>query len=162
MKKLLPIVALAFAVIAGGCSQSTQTTPDDGAPITPELTPEQTAERMLKALTTGDVDTFLYYVDLRGIYETRFPEQMRKRFTYEQMEAAIKAARTRAYNQKAGKLKKLSYEIVGVEDRNGFKVVTIKTQSRPGRPWRTQEAFFGRFDGMWKLTGKGLTRLKTE
>lgn len=161
MSKLLVIAALVAAAITLGCGRSADRASDDGAPATTELTIEQTARRMLEALRTGDVDTFLAHADARGIYE-RFPEAMRRTFTFEQFQSALQKAKAKVVAAETNEFKDLSYEILGIEERDGYHVVTFKTQSAPGKKRKTFEAYFRCFDGVWKITGKGLKKIATE
>jgi hypothetical protein len=154
VKQVLLMVGLAAAV-AVGCSKPAKSPPEQGAPVGPALSVEETARLMLEALKQGDIETFLAHVDLAGVYDN-FPEPMRRTFSFEQFEEALRKA-----GDKAGRegMSELQYEIVGVEERGELRVVTLRTQSRPGRPWRTFEATFGNFDGTWKITGHGVRRL---
>ncbi len=161
MRNLLLTAALAVATIGLGCGQSGEDPLDDGVPIGPALTVEETAKVMLEALKDGDVDTFLAHADLRGIYE-RFPEPMRRTFTFEHFKAALEKAKRKVRDAKVNEFKELSYEILGVEERDGFQVVTFKTRSAPGKKWKTFEAYFSNFDGAWKITGKGVKRLSSK
>ena len=161
MKKLLIIAALVVAATAIGCNRSNDDASDDGAPVEPEFTVEETATRMLEALKTGDVDTFLAHTDVRGIYE-RFPEAMRKTFSYEYFLASLEKAKAKARDAESNDLKDLRYEIVGTEERDGFQVVTFRTQTRPDRSWKRWEAHYRLFDGTWKITGTGVKKVGTE
>jgi len=158
--RALLIVIAAAAFCAGCASRSTDETMNDAA-ATPTQTAEEAARVMLEALRTGDVETFLAFTDTRGLYNERFPAAMRKVFTYEQFMAALEKAKTKVGDTELNKFKDLSYEIVGIEERDGFHVVSFKTQSRPGKNWKLWEAYFGRFDGTWKLSGRGLSRIRT-
>lgn len=157
MGKLVLMAAL-MAAIAGGCARSGMDQAGEGAPVEPALSVEETARVMLEALREGDVETFFEHADVRGVYES-FPEPMRRTFSFEQFEAALEKAGDKVGREK---MAELQYEILGVEDKGELKVVTLKTQSRPGRPWRTFEATFGNFDGTWKITGNGVRRLLSE
>jgi hypothetical protein len=155
------LIAIVAAAVCGGCASRGSNETANEAEAVPAQAPEDAARIMLEALRTGDVDTFLAYTDTRGLYNERFPEAMRRTFTYEQFMAALEKARSTVGDAELSKFKDLSYEIVGVEERDGWQVVSFRTQSRPGKDWKLWEAYFGRFDGTWKLTGRGLNRIRT-
>lgn len=161
MRHPCTIAILAAAVITCGCTRSTKDSANNDVPAPAALTVEETAKVMLEALKDGDVDTFLAHADLRGIYE-RFPEPMRRTFTFEHFKAALEKAKRKVRDAKVNEFKELSYEILGVEERDGFQVVTFKTRSAPGKKWKTFEAYFSNFDGAWKITGKGVKRLSSK
>jgi hypothetical protein len=155
------LIVIVAAALCGGCASRGSNKTTNESEAVPSQSPEDAARIMLEALRTGDVDTFLAYTDTRGLYEERFPEAMRRVFTYEQFMAALEKAKSKVGDTELSKFKDLSYEIVGVEERDGCQVVSFKTQSRPGKEWKLWEAYFGRFNGTWKLTGKGLNRIRT-
>jgi hypothetical protein len=157
VRQVLLVVGLA-AVLAAGCSEPAKSPPEQGAPVGPALSVEETATLMLEALKQGDIEAFLAHTDLTGVYEN-FPEAMRRTFSFEQFKEALQKASDKAAREG---MSELQYEIVGVEERGELRVVTLRTQSHPGRPWRTFEATFGNFDGTWKITGNGVRRLSSE
>jgi hypothetical protein len=155
------LIAIATAALCAGCASRSVDETTNGIEAAPAESAEDAARVMLEALRTGDVETFLAYTDTHGLYNERFPEAMRRVFTYEQFMAALENAKTKVGDGELNKFKDLSYEIVGVEERGIHHVVSFKTQSRPGKDWKLWEAIFGRFDGTWKLTGRGLSRIRT-
>lgn len=167
VKKPLPVAALnlavaalaaaALAAFAAGCSRPGDLL-NEGAPATPTLSVEETATLVLEALKQGDTDTFLEHTDLWGIYK-RFPAPMRKAFSFEQFDAAVRRAARKVRNDA---MAELSYEILGVEDRGDLKLVTLKTRSAPGKKWKTYQAWFGIVDGVWKITADGVRQLPTD
>jgi len=170
MKNLLPAAALnltiaalgaaalaALAALATGCSRPGDPR-NEGAPATPTLSVEETATLMLDALKQGDTDTFLEHTDLWGIYE-RFPAPMRKTFSFEQFDTALRKA---ARKVRDDGMSELSFEILRTEDRGDLKLVTLKTQSAPGKKWKTYQAWFGIVDGIWKITADGVRQLPSD
>jgi hypothetical protein len=157
VRQVLLILGLTVA-LAAGCSKRAKSPSEQGAPAGPALSVEETAKLMLEALKKGDVETFLAHADLKGVYQN-FPEPMRRTFSFEQFKEALQKAGDKAAREG---MSELQYEIVGVEERGQLRVVTLRTQSRPDRPWRTFEATFGNFDGTWKITGHGVRRLLPE
>jgi len=167
MKRLAPmkrlLLAVAVGTVACGCGGGKSEADDEPVPAGPELTAEETTLMMLDALATGDVETFLAHVDVRGIYE-RFPAAMRRVFTYEQFtDALAKAkAKVRVGDAELDELQKMRYEILGAAQRDGLQVVTFRTLTTVGKSWKVWEAYFRDFDGTWKLTGKAIRKTRTE
>jgi len=157
VRLLLPLAVLAIAL--GGCRHSDAPGPSAG-PEPVALSAEETARVMIEALRSGDVETFLAHTDLRGIYE-QFPAPMRKTFSFEYFKGLVEKARAKVGDASLNEFKDLSYEILGVEERDGDQVVRFKTQGGPGRKWKLFEAYFRQVDGEWKLTGRGLRRIRT-
>lgn len=151
------VAVVVLAAISVGCSRPGGPSAE-GTPATPAMSVEETATLVLEALKQGDTDTFLEHTDLWGVYE-RFPAPMRKTFSFEQFDAAVRKAARKIRNDA---MAELSYEILGVEDRGDLKVVTLKTQSAPGKKWKTYQAWFGIVDGVWKITADGVRQLPTD
>ena len=156
-RAFLLLVVLALAL--GGCGHSDSPGPSAG-PEAVALSAEEMARVMIEALRSGDVETFLAHTDLRGIYE-QFPAPMRKTFSFEYFKGLVEKARAKVGDASLNEFKDLSYEILAVEERDGEQVVRFKTQGGPGRKWKLFEAYFRQVDGEWKLTGRGLRRIRT-
>jgi hypothetical protein len=154
------LVLAVLAVGFGGCRHEVSPDPNgtEAQPSAPTV--EETARAMIEALKTGDVDTFLAHTDLRGIY-MQFPAPMRKTFSYEYFRGLVEKAKVKVGDAGLNEFKDLSYEILGVEERDGMHVVQFTTQGAPGRKWKLFEAYFHQVGGEWKLSGRGLRRIRT-
>jgi len=149
-----------LAVALGGCRHAVSPDPDGTDPQPTGPTLEETARVMIEALKTGDVDTFLAHTDLRGIY-MQFPAPMRKTFSYGYFRSLVEKAKVKVGDAGLNEFRDLSYEILGVEERDGMHVVQFTTQGAPGRKWKLFEAYFRQVDGEWKLSDRGLRRIRT-
>jgi hypothetical protein len=152
------IVTLTAAVV--GCQHRTVSDPGSAVTVAVAASPEETARVMIEALKSGDVDAFLAHTDLHGIY-MQFPEPMRRTFSFQYFKSLVEKAKAKVGDAELNEFKNLSYEILGVEERDGQHVVQFKTQGEPGKKWKLFEAYFHRVDGEWKLSGRGLRRIRT-
>jgi hypothetical protein len=148
-----------FVVALGGCGHSGSLDPSAGTPG-PAASPEEVARVMVEALKSGDVETFLAHTDLYGIY-MQFPAPMRRTFSFEYFKGLVEKAKAKVGDADLNEFKTLSYEILGVEERDGWQVVQLKTQGEPGKRWKLFEAYFHQVNGEWKLAGRGLRRVRT-
>ncbi|MBN1918843.1 MAG: hypothetical protein JW889_13135 [Verrucomicrobia bacterium] len=155
----LPRTALLFAVLAVGLGGCGHPDPDAEGPEPAMLSVEETARVMIEALKSGDVDTFLAHTDLYGVY-MQFPEPMRRTFSFQYFKGLVEKAKAKVGDAELNEFADLDYEILGVEERDGQHVVQFKTQGGPGKKWKLFEAFFAQVDGEWKLSGRGLRRIR--
>jgi hypothetical protein len=106
-----------FVVALGGCGHSGSLDPSAGTPG-PAASPEEVARVMVEALKSGDVETFLAHTDLYGIY-MQFPAPMRRTFSFEYFKGLVEKAKAKVGDADLNEFKTLSYEILGVEERDG-------------------------------------------
>jgi hypothetical protein len=154
------LLILAALALTWGCADERGSEAGLDTPQPVAGAPEEVARIMIEALRSGDTDAFLSHVDLHGIY-MQFPAPMRRTFSFEYFKSQVEKAKVKVGDADQNEFATLSYEILGVEERDGVHVVQFKTQAEPGKKWKLFEAYFHRVDGEWLLTGRALRRVRT-
>ncbi len=144
MKKVWCVVILAVFALVIGCGAG------GGA--------KGAAEKILKAVQSGDSDTIMDHMDLKGFYE------MQKK----QMEAY--GAEVPTYDEwekdfrEKGKTdakpnKEFKYEIIEVKEEGDTATVKVKTKENKEAEWEEITVTMKKIDGKWKISMESLVAL---
>jgi ketosteroid isomerase-like protein len=133
MNKVWLVVVLAVTVIALGCGAGGSA--------------ESAAKKILEATKTGDADTILDHMDLKGMYES-LPEMARGGLKYEDWEKKTREQMKKMFEPNP----EFEYEIISCKEEGDTATLKTKTKEHKDSEWEERETTLKKIDGTWKIT----------